>query len=86
MSALYADHEGDNISWLGDDLPGWEPWEPDEETGDENIGPCHYCQEPNPEMRENPEPFGGEPCCEVCFIMLIGGEPDDPPWRCGASA
>lgn len=31
-----------------------------------------------------PEPFGGQPCCEVCFARLIGDESDDPePWRCG---
>lgn len=81
--ALYADHDGDNISWT-DDLPGFEPWEPDEPEDDgHDVGPCHYCADPAPQMRENPEPFGGRECCESCFNILIGGEPDDPPWRCG---
>lgn len=85
MMALYADHEGDNISWEGD-LPGWEPWEPDEEEPDpREYTPCHYCTEPNPQMRENPEPFGGKPCCETCFNILIGGTEDDEPWRCGTN-
>ena len=83
MSALYADHEGDNISWAGDDLPGWEPWEDDEHEDDGFVGPCSYCDDPTPTMRENPEPFGGKPCCESCFLILIGDEPDGEPWRCG---
>jgi hypothetical protein len=41
--------------------------------------PCEYC--PNAAVRV--EPFGGQPCCDACFNLLIGGEPDDPPWRCG---
>lgn len=86
MNALYADHEGDNISWAGDDLPGWEPWEPDEDEDfdDGKRGPCAYCNDAT-EVRENPEPFGGQPCCEACFNQIIGGERDDPPWRCGTS-
>lgn len=35
----------------------------------------------NPAVRT--EPFGGQECCDECFNLLIGGEPDDPPWRCG---
>lgn len=79
MSA-YAD---DNISWADDyGLPGYEPWEPDEDADDGHpAGGCAYCEAT--EVRENPEPFGGQPCCEACFNILIGGSPDDPPWRCG---
>lgn len=79
--ALYADHEGDNISWAGDDLPGWEPWEQDEPDDDRPAGGCAYCEAI--EVRDWPEPFGGQPCCEVCFARLIGDESDDPqPFYC----
>lgn len=82
MSALYAD---DNVSWEEPEpLPGWEPWE-DDEPDDTPTGGCAYCREPDAMMRENPEPFGGQPCCEACFNLLIGGDVDDPPWRCGTA-
>ena len=84
MTPLYADHHGDNISWAGDDLPGWEPWEPDDDHEPEPAGGCAYCEAT--EVRENPEPFGGKPCCEACFNILIGGSEDDPPWRCGTQS
>jgi hypothetical protein len=84
-TALYADHEGDNISWAGDDLPGWEPWEPDEDEGDQPSGGCHYCGTFE-SIRENPEPFGGKKCCEGCFNEIIGGDREDEPWRCGNAA
>lgn len=81
--ALYADSEGDNVSWTAD-LPGYEPWEDDDVEPDEHLGLCAYCDEVDPsKMRENPEPFGGKPCCELCFLMLIGDDPDGEPWRCG---
>lgn len=84
MSALYADYEGDNVLWTAP-FPGIEPWESDEGEPDEHLGLCTYCDETDPAMmRENPEPFGGKPCCEGCFSVLIGGSEDDPPWRCGS--
>lgn len=75
----------DNISWEASApfLPGQEPWEPDEDFDDgKPAGACAYCGT-NDNIRENPEPFGGQQCCESCFNMLIGGDEDDPPWRCG---
>lgn len=69
-----------NVSWE-DVVPGWEPWEPDDPEPDPPIG-CHYCA--STEVREFPDPFGGRPCCEMCFARLIGDESDNPePWRCG---
>lgn len=76
MSAYYDDDR----YWLGE-LEGFEPWEPDEDDGPEPAGGCAYCEAT--EVREHPDPFGGQPCCEACFNVLIGGAPDDPPWRCG---
>jgi hypothetical protein len=76
-------YEPDNVSWETPDLPGWEPWEPDE-SDDKPAGGCGYCDAT--EVRENPEPFGGLPCCEACFNLLIGGSADDPPWRCGTAS
>lgn len=84
MTALYADTEGDNISWEGAlDLPGWEPWEPDEDDLMPSGG-CDYCGTFE-DIREYPDPIGGKRCCEGCFNQIIGGERDDPPWRCGTS-
>jgi hypothetical protein len=40
---------------------------------------CEYCS--NTAIRT--EPFGGKPCCDQCFNIIIGGNPDDEPWRCG---
>lgn len=85
MMALYDDL---NPDWEGGhpsfdsaiQAPGWEPWEPDEDDEGMHEGGCDYCG--NPEVRDRPEPFGGKPCCEACFNLLIGGEADDPPWRC----
>lgn len=73
----------DNPDWLPAELPGWEPWEPDEEPDVRECG-CAYCG--NPDVRDIPEPYGGKPCCDPCFSMVIGGEPDDRPWRCGTPA
>lgn len=39
---------------------------------------CAYCL--NDAVRH--DPFGQQPCCDECFNIIIGGEPDDPPWRC----
>lgn len=58
----------------------WEPWM-DEEAPEVHPGGCHYCGEPD--VRDVPEPFGGKPCCDRCFNLLIGGEEGDSPWRCG---
>lgn len=57
----------DNISWESplDVLNGWEPWEDDEDEGRPGGG-CAYCD--SAEVRELPEPFGGRPCCEECFL------------------
>lgn len=60
-------------------LPGQEPWEPDE-SEDMHEGGCDYCGAPD--VRDRPEPFGGKPCCDACFNLIIGGEADDPPFRC----
>lgn len=77
----------DNISWESplDVLDGWEPWEDDEDE-DRPAGGCAYCD--SAEVRELPEPFGGRPCCEECFLDLIGDESPRPrvPWRCGTTA
>jgi hypothetical protein len=63
---IYAD---DNISWT-DPYAGIEPWEPDLEDDDiRPAGGCAYCDAT--EVRELPEPFGGRPCCQECFIILI---------------
>lgn len=66
-----------------DDQPRWEPWEDDDIDGDvfwSDLN-CHFCGDPN--VRDVPEPFTQKPCCDGCFNLLIGGEFDDPPWRCG---
>lgn len=79
----------ENPDWDDDPLrvglPGWEAWE--EYDTDERYEPdvgCAYCG--NLEVRENPEPFGGKQCCDPCFNILIGGDEDDPAWRCGNGA
>lgn len=61
-------------------LEGFEPWEPEE---DEPLheGGCDYCGAPD--VRDGPEPFGGKPCCDTCFALIIGDESDLTPWRCG---
>lgn len=41
--------------------------------------PCDYCGEPAVKI----DPFAQNPCCDGCFNVIIGGEADDPPWRCG---
>jgi hypothetical protein len=41
---------------------------------------CFYCGE-RPATRL--DPFGLDPSCDQCVNVLIGGEPDDPPFRCG---
>lgn len=61
-------------------LPGWEPWEPDEDE-DMHAGGCEYCGAPD--VRDTPEPFGGKPCCDACFVLIVGGVDGEPPWRCG---
>ena len=43
------------------------------------MSDCAYCL--NQAVRT--DPFGQEPCCNECFNLLIGGEADDPPFRCG---
>jgi hypothetical protein len=40
---------------------------------------CEYC--PNEATRF--DPFSQRPCCDQCFNLLIGGDEDDPPFRCG---
>lgn len=30
-----------------------------------------------------PEPFGHTEVCDECFTLIAGGEPGEPPWRCG---
>ena len=80
MTALYDDL---NPDWGQDAyeeaLPGWEPWEPDE-ADEIQPGGCDYCGAPD--IRDRPEPFGRKPCCDACFNLIIGGEADDPPFRC----
>ena len=41
---------------------------------------CAYC---GASRAPRLDPFGGNPCCDECFNILIGGNPDDEPWRCG---
>lgn len=75
----------ENVCWDDDPLrlDGFEPWEPDEPDAEvEAAGGCAYCGAT--ELREDPEPFGGQPCCESCFAALIG-DADGPPWRCGTA-
>ncbi len=66
-----------------EDQPRWEPWEDDDIDDDFfwSIFCCDFCGDPN--VRDDPEPFGGKRCCDPCFSLLIGGELDDRPWRCG---
>lgn len=71
----------ENEDWLPDlsaDLEGWEPWSFDPEDMVREGG-CEYCE------REavRTEPFGLRRCCDPCFNVLIGGNEDDEPWRCG---
>lgn len=66
MADLYAD---ENISWDAG-LDGFEPWELDDDHEPEPAGRCAYCG--TAEVRENPDPYGGKPCCEACFSILIG--------------
>ena len=77
MSTIYDDLNPDWESPFDDQ---WEPWEPD---GPEDVDPqaCGYCGAPD--VRESPEPYGGKPCCEACFNLIIGGDEDDASWRCG---
>lgn len=80
MSLIYVD----NPDWEPDLTPwadGWEPWEPDEYDTVEGAC-CEYCGTVE-NIRESPDPFGQKQCCEGCFNVLIGGEYDDDPWRCG---
>lgn len=67
-----------NPDWGPPVLPGWEPWEPDEDV-DMHEGGCDYCGAPD--VRDTPDPFGGKPCCDACFVVLID-DPGGPPWRC----
>lgn len=69
-----------NPDWETPELPGWEPWEPDEDD-EVRPGGCDYCGAPD--VRDSPDPFGGKPCCDRCFNVIIGGDENDPPWRCG---
>jgi hypothetical protein len=62
-------------------LPGWEPWVYDLDDDDLHPGGCDFCGDPD--IRDTPEPFSGKPCCDKCFNVVIGGDVDDPPWRCG---
>ena len=73
-------YEDLNPDWQTLDLPGWEPWEPDDEP-DMPEGGCEYCGAPD--VRDSPDPYGGKVCCELCFLRIIGDEDDDPePWFC----
>ena len=85
MSLVYFE----NPDWAGGPLPlseddGWEPWEPDEQDAVEGAC-CEYCGTVE-NIRESPDPFGQKQCCEGCFSVLIGGEYDDAPWRCGTES
>ena len=73
----------DNPDWESpeDYLDGWEPWEIYDELSMRHEAGCEYCGDF--EIRDNPEPFGGKKCCNRCFNQLIGGEPDDPEFKCG---
>lgn len=42
---------------------------------------CAYC--PPGTLATRIDPFGQKPCCDGCFNVIIGGERDDPPFRCG---
>lgn len=60
--------------------PGYEPWfDYDEDEGIRPQGTCSFCD--NTAVRD--EPFAGKRCCNQCFNLLIGGDADDEPWRCG---
>ena len=72
MRSVYEDMNPDWANGLMDQ-PEWEPWVDDEGPElDDTIGGCAYCGAPD--VRERPEPFGQQPCCEECFDLLIGGE------------
>ena len=78
MSTVYDDMNPDFSTF--DEQ--WEPWEPDEcDEFTDTIGGCDFCGAPD--VRENPEPFSGKPCCDQCFNLLIGDDADAPAWRCG---
>ena len=71
-----------NPDWEETHEARWEPWLDEEGPEfDDTLGGCGYCGAP--EVRDVPEPFGGKPCCDGCFNMLIGDDRDAPPWRCG---
>ncbi len=78
MSALENPDWHNPLDDIFDDQ--WEPWPDDDEPEVRPFG-CEYCGAP--EVRESPEPFGQRRCCDPCFNQLIGGDRDDPPWRCG---
>ena len=40
---------------------------------------CEYCGKPAVRY----DPFAQKPCCNPCFNLIIGGDEDDPPFRCG---
>ena len=63
--------EDENPDWemLEFEEAGFEFWQDDEVDDLHDIG-CEYCGEPDTRI----DPFGGKPCCEDCFILLISGE------------
>jgi len=71
-------HDDLNPDWESPFDDQWEPWEPDEDVDVRECG-CAYCGKPD--VRDVPDPFGGKPCCDACFVTLIGDD-GGPPWRC----
>ena len=81
MTLEQLDENPDWETSLENPPPGWEPWEGDDEPSAEPIG-CHYCDSPDTRI----DPFAGKPCCEECFLDLIGDDQprgEREPWKCG---
>lgn len=77
---IYDDMNPDYALGLEDE-PRWEPWVDDLDNDQLDGVGCEFCG--SPEVREYSEPFTGKVCCDPCFNMIIGDDPDALPWRCG---
>lgn len=40
---------------------------------------CTYCDKPSTTV----DPFSGNVCCDECFAIIISGEEDAKPFKCG---
>lgn len=84
-------YEDMNPDWASGvyEQPEWEPWVEDEVDDSfitEDPMGCDFCGASD--VREYPEPYSSKPCCDRCFLRLIGDDElsdSDPiqPWKCG---